>query len=177
MISSNTPPEFPAGEFLAPGSYSNDEKANFIRLIRLGPQKIRAVVEGLSDEQLDTKYKNWTIRQIVHHMADSHMNAYIRFKWALTEASPLIKSYNETKWSEIVDAKTLPLDSSLSILEGLHERWAGLIESLEDAQMELTYFHPEAGTDVSLYEALPSYAWHIDHHVAQIQWIQDQNEW
>ena len=177
MISNNEPPAFPAGEYASPGKYSSQAKSEFTQQLRDAPEKTRGAVDGLSSEQLDTKYKNWSIRQIVHHMADSHMNAYIRFKWALTEASPLIKSYDETKWSEIVDARLLPIEPSLIILDGVHARWAGLIEGLEDELMEKTYFHPQIGDDVSLLEALPSYVWHTDHHVAQITWIRNEQNW
>lgn len=173
----NQPPDFPAGEFEPPGPYDSETKASLVTALADCPAKIRAAIEGLSNSQLDTPYKNWSIRQIVHHLADSHMNAYIRFKWALTEASPLIKSYNETKWSEIVDARTAPIDSSLVLLEGLHGRWSALIENLSDAEMALTFYHPEIANDVSLHDSLPSYVWHTEHHVAQIQWIREQNDW
>lgn len=177
MISENTPPDFPAGEYANPGTYDAEQKLKYTQQLRNAPEKVRESIVGLSAEQLDTKYKNWTIRQIVHHMADSHMNAYIRFKWALTEASPLIKTYDETKWSEIVDARLLPIEPSLIILDGIHERWAGLIDGLDDEMMEKTYFHPEIGNDVSLLEALPSYVWHTDHHVGQILWIRNAHSY
>ena len=177
MITENTPPDFPAGEYCPPDVYGDPEKMEYAQQLRDAPAKIRASVDSLNDEQLNSVYKNWSIRQIVHHLADSHMNAYIRFKWALTEASPLIKSYDETKWSEVVDAKTLPVESSLILLNGLHLRWSGLVESLDEQQMELTYFHPEISDDVSLFEALPNYVWHTDHHVSQIHWIRDQRNW
>ena len=178
MISNSPqPPKYPAGEYKAPGDYDSDLKDAYSELLAEAPAKIREAINSLTDEQLDTKYNNWTIRQIVHHLADSHMNAYIRFKWTLTEESPLIKSYDETKWSEIVDARTLPLESSLALLEGLHARWSGLIDKLDMDQMKQTYFHPEVGDNVSLLEALPSYVWHTDHHTAQIAWVREQNDW
>ena len=178
MISNaSTPPEFPAGPYNAPGDYDEELKTAYTELLAEAPEKIKAAVEGLDEAQLDTKYKNWSIRQIVHHLADSHMNAYIRFKWTLTEDSPLIKSYDETNWSEVVDARTMPLESSLALLEGLHARWAGLIQRLDLETMKRTYFHPETACDVALYEALPNYVWHTDHHVAQIAWIREHNSW
>jgi hypothetical protein len=177
MISNNTPPQFPVGEFKSPGDYDEDLKDGYTELLAEAPEKIRTTVKGLNDEQLDTKYKNWTVRQIIHHLADSHMNAFIRFKWTLTEESPLIKAYDETKWSEVVGARTLPIESSLSILDGLHARWAGLISNLDMDSMRLTYFHPELGHEVSLLDALPSYIWHTDHHCGQIDWLRDQNQW
>jgi len=177
MISSNEPPLFPAGEFTAPGPYDVETKSEFVKQLKNAPATIRAAIAGLDEGQLDTKYKNWSIRQIVHHLADSHMNAYIRFKWALTEESPLIKSYNETAWSEVVDARTLPLEPSLTLLDGLHSRWASLVESLDADSMESSFYHPESGADVLLSESLPAYVWHTKHHVAQIVWIREQNEW
>jgi hypothetical protein len=119
------PPKFPAGEYEALGPYDAKVRKDLIAKILNAPALARKAVDGLSDEQLDTKYNNWSIRQIIHHLADSHMNCYIRFKWALTEESPLIKAYDESKWSEVGDTKTAPVESSLQILEGLHARWLG----------------------------------------------------
>ena len=174
MSTDSAPPKFPAGEFSAPDSIDETLKAVLIQKLAEAPSRVRAAVDGLSDEQLDTKYKNWTIRQIVHHLADSHMNCYVRFKWALTEASPLIKSYNETAWSEVADAKSTPLESSLLILDGLHSRWVSLIEQLTDDQLKKTFFHPEQMKDVVLLDCLASYAWHVDHHLAQVEWVKNQ---
>lgn len=176
-MSDEQPPLFPAGEFVPPGSYDAAQKDTFIEQLKQAPQIVRESVEGLGDEQLDTAYKNWTVRQIVHHLADSHMNAFIRFKWALTEEMPLIKCYNETLWSEVVDARTTPIECSLTLLDGLHDRWAELVKNLDDDQLGRTYFHPEIGEQVSLHEALPSYVWHAQHHTAQIQWLRAKNGW
>ena len=172
-----TPPQFPAGEYHSPGFYDAEFRDVLIEQIAATPQRVRDVVAGLSDEQLDTKYQNWSIRQIVHHLADSHMNCYIRFKWALTEDSPLIKTYDEGRWSEVIDATSSPVESSLTILDGLHARWAHLLEKLDEEQMAKTFFHPQQMQDVSLAAALPSYVWHAEHHVAQIRWIRDQQDW
>ena len=174
MITSNDPPDFPAGEFVPPGDYGAVETIAYADNLRKAPAKIRSAVEGLSEEQLSTVYKNWSIRQIVHHLADSHMNAYVRFKWALTEESPLIKSYDETKWSELVDARETPIDGSLTLLDGLHERWASLVENLTVAELLMTFFHPERGDIVSLFQSLPNYVWHTEHHVAQIMWLRER---
>ncbi len=171
------PPEFPAGKFVELGDYSPEERDELVSELSDVPSVVRESISGLTDSQLDTKYRNWTIRQIVHHLADSHVNCYIRFKWALTEASPLIKTYNETKWSEIVDARTMPVDVSLTILDGIHARWAGMISRLSEDEMELSFFHPEQMKDVSLNEALPAYVWHANHHIAQINWLRDQHGW
>ena len=132
---------------------------------------------GLTEEPLDTKYRNWTIRQIVHHLADSHINCYVRFKWALTEDTPHIKSYDETLWSEVVDARTAPVESSLIILQGVHTRWCDLVRSLDDDKLSRGFYHPEMDCVVKLSEALPSYVWHTDHHLAQIAWLRQQRGW
>ncbi len=173
----NQPPKFPAGEYTAMGPYDAKVREELIAKMLDAPANARMAVADLSDEQLDTKYNNWSIRQIVHHLADSHMNCYIRFKWALTEESPLIKAYDESDWSEIEDAKTAPIESSLRLLEGLHARWAGMLERLTDEQMQRTFFHPQQMVDVRLHEALPSYIWHSEHHLAQIHWVREQQGW
>lgn len=170
-------PSFPAGEFVAPASYSEAEKQEFIRQLAQVPAQLREAIAGLSEEQLDSKYRNWTIRQIVHHVADSHINCYVRFKWALTESTPEIKSYDETAWSEVVDARQAPLESSLALLEGLHARWCELLSRLDSDQMQHGYFHPEMDKVVTLQEALPAYVWHSAHHLAQIHWIREQESW
>ena len=172
-----SPPQFPAGEYRPPGDYDVDFREALIEQISDVPQAVREAVADLNDEQLDIKYKNWSIRQIVHHLADSHMNCYIRFKWALTEESPLIKAYDESRWSEVIDATSSPIEASLTILDGLHARWANMLSQLDDEQMARTFFHPEMMQDVSIAEALPSYVWHADHHIAQIRWVREQHGW
>jgi uncharacterized damage-inducible protein DinB len=167
-----SPPKFPAGPYIEK-PYSAEEKSRLIDQLANVPQDVRSSVDGLTESQLDAKYNNWTIRQIVHHLADSHINCYVRYKWALTEASPLIKTYNESKWSEVVDARTHPIESSLTILDGVHSRWSQLVRELTDEQLELTFFHPELMKSVSLREALPSYVWHAQHHCAQINWMRE----
>lgn len=176
-MTNQDPPLFPAGEFVPPGDYDAQQKATYIDLLRAAPDKIAASVKDLDEAQLDTLYRNWTIRQIVHHLADSHVNAYIRYKWALTEESPLIKAYKETLWSETKEAKTAPIVYSLTMLSGLHSRWAELISCLDTDQFSRDYFHPEVGDVVTLAEALPSYVWHTDHHVAQIEWVKSKHRW
>ncbi len=110
----------------------------------------------------------------MHHIADAHINGYVRFRWALTEQTPEIKPYDETRWSEIVDARTLPIESSLMILEGVHSRWAGLLRDLTEQDFQRGFYHPELDRIVTLSDALPMYVWHADHHTAQIQWIREQ---
>lgn len=172
-----TAPQYPAGEYLAPEELTADQRTELIERLATAPARAREAVCGLSEDQLDTKYRNWTIRQIIHHLADSHINCYVRFRWALTEDSPKIKSYDETQWSEIVDARTIPVDASLQILEGLHSRWCQLLALLTDEEFETGFFHPEMDRVVTLIEALPSYVWHTDHHLAQIAWLRSKHGW
>lgn len=171
------PPQNPAGEYVCPKRLTNGLKHELIEQLENVPSRASEQVSGLGDSQLDTKYRNWTIRQIIHHLADSHMNCYVRFKWALTESTPEIKAYDESRWSQLVDAKKLPVASSLTILEGVHQRWAGMLRLLSDEQFDLAFFHPELGKAVTLAQALPSYVWHSDHHLAQIEWVRNHHGW
>ena len=170
-------PKFPAGEFVAPSEFTDELKRRYIEGLAAAPARARQTVAGLDESQLDAKYRNWSIRQIIHHVADSHINCYVRFKWALTEDTPHIKSYDETLWSEVVDARTVPLESSLRILEGVHSRWCDLVRQLSEEELKRGYFHPEMNRVVSLAEALPSYVWHVDHHLGQIAWLREQHGW
>lgn len=135
------------------------------------PRRLRAAIAGLSDHQLDTVYKNWSIRQIIHHLADSHVNSYIRFKWTLTEDHPTIKPYDETRWAALVDSRTGDVAPALALLEGIHQRWVALLRTLTSEQFALQFHHPESGQDVRLSSALATYAWHCRHHIGQIEWL------
>lgn len=134
------------------------------------PARIAALVEGLNAAQLDTRYKNWTIRQIVHHLADSHLNAFARFRWTLTEDRPTIKPYDETRWAELADTRTAPVELSVRLLESLHARWVLLLRSLRNEDFERAYVHPEYGREFRLAEALGLYAHHGRHHAGQMEW-------
>ena len=142
------------------------------------PKKLRAAVKGLSREQLATPYRDggWTVQQVVHHLADSHMNAYTRFKLALTEDEPTIKPYNETRWAELSDSKTTPVETSLALMDGLHERWLNLLRGMAPADFARKLKHPERGT-MTLDETLGMYAWHGRHHVAHITGLRDRKGW
>ena len=174
---SEAPPKFPAGEYVEPDLNDALLRSQLIEKLAEVPDRLRNSVQGLGDDQLDTKYNNWTIRQIVHHIADSHLNWYVRFKWALTEDSPLIKAYDESRWSELPDATEAPIEMSLAILDGIHARWTDMLRRLDEADMEKVFFHPELARTVSLKEALPSYVWHADHHTSQIDWVREKNGW
>jgi len=134
------------------------------------PSKFRLLVNGRSDAQLDTPYRpgGWTVRQVVHHVPDSHMNAYIRMKFAITEEAPAIKAYDEARWAELPEAKAGPPEMSIALLEALHRRWVAFLRALPDAEFGRAYVHPELGR-VTIDEAIALYAWHCRHHAAHIE--------
>ena len=171
------PPQNPAGAFVPEEGYGPQRRAEFIADLAAAPRALRQAVAGLSDEQLDTRYRNWTIRQIVHHLADSHVNSYIRFKWALTEDMPTIKAYDEGRWAALADARTGDIGPPLALLQGLHARFVQLLRSLTEPQFARSFLHPETGKTVSLDAALCYYAWHGKHHTAQIAWLRDRHGW
>jgi uncharacterized damage-inducible protein DinB len=140
-------------------------RASLIETIEDTPATFTSLTKGRSDEELDTPYRpqGWTVRQVVHHVVDSHVNAYIRMKFAVTEEEPTIKTYNEAKWAELPEAKTGPIDMSLALLDALHRRWVMFLRALTDAEFAKAYVHPELGR-VTLDEALSLYNWHCRHH-------------
>lgn len=142
------------------------------------PGQLRQAVQGLSDAQLDTPYRpgGWTLRQVVHHLADSHMNSYIRFKLALTEDKPTIKPYQEGAWADLPDSRLEPVEISLQLLESLHHRWLVVLRALSPTDWQRSYMHPESGkTDLALAAAL--YAWHGRHHLAHILTLREWKKW
>ncbi len=162
-------PRFPIGKFQFPETVSEADIAAYIDDIAAAPAQLRAAVEGLNDEQLDTPYRDggWTVRQVVHHVPDSHMNSYVRFKLAATEENPRITTYEEQLWAELPDGKSLPVEVSLRLLELLHERWVVFLRALTPEQLERTFVHPSLG-QVTLKRNLALYAWHGRHHVAHV---------
>src|SRR5213595_2432285 len=144
-------------------------RAAYLQTIEQLPARIRALVGGLNDQQLDTPYRpgGWTIRQVVHHVPDSHMNAYIRCKWAMTEDEPAIKVYEEQLWAELPEAKSGKVDMSLALLEALHRRWVSFLRAIPDAAFTRTFVHPE-WKRITIEEAIALYAWHARHHAAHI---------
>jgi DinB superfamily len=178
-----TDPRYPIGKFHfeEPPSdvqKSDEQKIKFIDAIAQAPANMRAAVKGLSPQQLDTPYRDggWTVRQLVHHVPDSHINAYARFKLALTEYQPTIKSYAEDRWAQLADTKTTPIEVSLALLESLHDRWVRLLRSLERQDWKRTFRHPELGL-LSLEKNLALYAWHGRHHVAHVTSLRERNGW
>ncbi len=164
-------PQFPAGTFVADETHDDRRREVWIDEIERAPRRLREAVSGLSDEHLDTRYRNWTIRQIVHHLADSHLNIYARFKLALTEEQPTIKPYDESRWSLLADARGADVEPSLRLLEGLHARWVYLLRSLAPDAFKRSFYHPENREVVPLWRALAYYVWHARHHTAQIEWV------
>ena len=160
---------YPIGKFTVPPAYTGADLQIWKNDIKELPSLLRAAVAGLTDEQLATPYRpaGWTLRQVVHHIADSHLNAIIRFKWALTETNPVIKAYKEAEWAKLPDYE-LPLEPSLMILDGIHARLTALFENFTEEQWDKTFIHPESGATISLKRNLALYAWHGKHHVAHI---------
>lgn len=146
------------------------ERAAFIEVIAQAPARFGALVNGLDDAQLDTPYRpgGWTIRQVIHHVPDSHLNAYVRMKVAVTEDAPAIKTYEEARWAELPEAKTAPVEISLALLDALHARWVAFLRGIPDADFRRTFTHPQWG-GVTVDEALGMYSWHCRHHAAHIE--------
>jgi len=169
---------YPIGTFKYEGELTEEGRRRAIDAIAEAPARLRAAVEGLAPQQLDTPYRpgGWTVRQLVHHLPDSHLNAYTRFKLALTEEEPTIKPYDEAQWANLADAQSAPPDISLALLEALHQRWVLLLKSLQPADFGRTLRHPERGV-MTLDELLSLYAWHGRHHVAHITSLRERMGW
>ncbi|MEP2511878.1 MAG: YfiT family bacillithiol transferase [Reichenbachiella sp.] len=170
---------YPIGKFKFPTFFSSSEAENNIHTICHFPQVLRETVKYLSDDQLNTSYRpdGWTIRQVVHHIADSHMNSYIRFKWTLTENQPTIKAYNEQAWAELPDAKNDAIESSLLLLTALHLKWTNVLTNLTEDQMKISFTHPQNGRQIKLFENIALYAWHCNHHLAHIMNLKERMNW
>ncbi len=169
---------YPIGRFRPPATSIPGIRAAQIETLRSLPEHLRAAVAGLDEAQLDTPYRDggWTVRQVVHHLADSHANAYIRTRQALTEDWPTVKTYDEAAWANLADSRRLPVDISLAMIEALHGRWVALLESLSDEDFQKGYNHPESGR-VNLAKALAMYDWHSRHHTAHITSLRTRNGW
>ena len=170
---------YPIGPFQYAGEPDEQLRGEWIQQIAATPANLRGIVGGLSPQQLDTPYRpqGWTVRQVVHHVPDSHLNAYTRFKLALTENAPVIKPYEEARWAELPDARTAPIDWSLDLLESLHHRWVLLLGQLTPADFRKRFMHPEHGRPFELQESLALYAWHGRHHVAHIASLRRRMGW
>jgi uncharacterized damage-inducible protein DinB len=177
---SSTEPDlrFPIGKLQRKSQMTADERRAAIDSIANAPKSLRAAVRGLSDTQLDTPYRpgGWTVRQLVHHVADSHLNAYTRFRLAFTEENPTIKPYDEAKWAELHDARSLPIDVSLTLLDALHERLVTLLRIQPPEAFARTLNHPENGP-MTVDALLSVYGWHGPHHVAHVTGLRDRMKW
>jgi hypothetical protein len=169
---------YPIGKFHYEGPPSENQKQKYISDIADVPASFRAAIKVLSSQQLDTPYRpeGWTVRQVIHHVPDSHLNAYVRFKLALTEDEPTIKLYAEDKWAKLADTAATPVEVSLTLLDSLHTRWVLLLRSLRAEDWKRSFRHPEMGL-MPLEKNLALYAWHGRHHVAHITSLRERNGW
>ena len=171
--------QYPIGHFKYPELVTNEMVTNWIQILEELPTTLENLVKHLSDEQLETPYRpgGWTVRQLVHHIADSHHHSYTRFKWALTENEPLIKVYEEKKWSSLFDAKTAPIELSLSYLKALHAKMVFMLRGLSSEDLDKCYVHPVGNIKVTVKENIGKYAWHSQHHCAHIQGLFYRKGW
>jgi uncharacterized damage-inducible protein DinB len=169
---------YPIGRFVAPKPVTFEHVRVAIDDIEACPRALRAVVRDLDDAQLDTPYRDggWTVRQVVHHLPDSHMNAYVRMKLGVTETRPTVKPYEEARWAELEDGRRAPIELSLTLMDSLHARWTRWLRSLGEADFRRVYFHPDNG-EQSLAEVTVHYAWHGKHHVAHITSLRRRLGW
>ena len=170
---------YPIGKFVYDGKMTDARRAEGVARIAAAPAGFRAAVAGLNDTQLDTPYRpeGWTVRQVVHHVPDSHINAYTRIRLALTEDTPTIKPYEEARWAELPDARSLPVEISLGLLEALHARWVPLLQRLGAVEGARPFRHPEHGRMMTIDELVAMYAWHGEHHIAHITGLRARMGW
>jgi hypothetical protein len=172
-------PRYPVGKFEYRSPSTDAQRSAFIQTIADTPGRLRDALRGLTASQLDTPYRDggWTVRQVAHHLPDSHMNGFTRFKLALTEDGPTIKPYDETRWAELGDVRGTPVETSVNLLDALHQRWVVLLRSMGGGDWERTYMHPEHGRTFTLDNALGLYDWHCRHHVAHITTLRQRKGW
>jgi uncharacterized damage-inducible protein DinB len=173
-----TDPRYPTGRFVPPDQPTREFRAQAIATIAETPRLLREAVQGLDEDQLDTPYREggWTLRQVVHHVPDSHINAYIRLKLALTEPAPVIKPYDEASWATLVDTTAVPIDVSLNLLDAVHTRFVAILRAMKEEDFRREYVHPETGRH-ALDHLLALYAWHGPHHIAQITATRERLGW
>jgi hypothetical protein len=171
--------KFPIGKWVSPTTFNDEIRKENIQRITALPQRLAKLVEGWSNLRLDTPYRpeGWTVRQLIHHIADSHINSYVRFRWTMTEDTPMIKAYDQDGWSGLIDAKTEDVAVSLSILAGIHRRWMTLVSSFTEADFNRELGHPEWKHNLSLDMMLSLYAWHGDHHYEHITRLAEREGW
>lgn len=171
--------KYPIGKANIPTEISSLNISEWIKTLEDFPNKLAILVKDLSEEQLNTCYRNdgWSIRQVIHHCADSHHNSYTRFKWALTEDKPIIKVYYEDRWAELFDSKSAPIKLSLDSLKALHAKWAYLLKGLTEDDLNKCFIHPDGNEKVSLKENIGIYAWHCNHHYEHINQLIIKKKW
>lgn len=171
--------KYPIGKFSIPANYSTEYISNKIEEIETLPKRLENEVIHLTDEQLNTPYRpdGWTIRQVIHHCAESHMHCFIRLKWALTENNPVIKAYDEVLWSELPDNLKMPIQPTLDLLKGLHYRLAFIMKNLSESDLEKTFIHPSDNSENEIRKIIGMYAWHGNHHLAHITSLKKHKNW
>ena len=163
--------QYPIGKFERPGKFDEQLLLAYIEEIRILPKQLKAELAGIDPSLLDKRYRpdGWTIRQVVHHLSDSHINSYVRYRWTLTEENPTIKAYNEKLWSELHDGLTGPVEMSIDLLSALHHKWAYFLEGIDRDSYHRTFVHPESEKSYDLYTITALYAWHGKHHLGHIK--------
>ncbi|WP_264531434.1 YfiT family bacillithiol transferase [Flavobacterium sp. N502540] len=171
--------KYPIGKFKTPTDYTSEYISDNVAIIASFPERLKKETIHLTDEQLDTPYRpdGWTVRQVIHHCAESHMNCYIRIKWALTENNPVIKAYDEKLWSELQDNVTMPIQPTLQLLEGLHYRLAYIMRNLSPQDLNKSFIHPENNSEYLIKQIIGMYAWHSSHHLAHITNLKNSKNW
>ena len=171
--------KYPIGKVFIPEQITEEHLKEWIETIEEFPEKLETLVQHLTEEQLDTPYREdgWTIRQVIHHSADSHQNSYIRFKWTLTEDTPLIKTYSQDGWAEMFDATTAPVQLSLNVLTALHAKWVYLLKGLSKEDLNKEFIHPESNETISLAKNIGIYSWHCKHHYTHIYYLMERKDW
>ena len=171
--------KYPIGKYVAPETYTVDQLHQWIGQIKALPMWMDACIENLDNAQLHVPYRDggWTIQQVVHHVADSHMNAYVRLKLMMTEENPTIKPYKEELWAILPDTHVVPVNVSVTLLHALHIRWVAILNNIQPHDFERTYYHPQYGRYVTIWEMTAMYAWHSKHHVAHIRNLRERMGW
>jgi len=170
---------YPIGKYHKPESHTPELRSEWISILEALPSWMDTVIENLDEAQLHTEYRpgGWTVNQVIHHVADSHMNAYVRVKLALTEDNPQIKPYKEELWARLSDSETVPVNVSVTLLHALHRRWAAVLRSMSEKDWDRTYYHPESERNVPMWEVVALYAWHSRHHIEHIRKLRERMGW
>jgi hypothetical protein len=171
--------QYPIGRYEKPASYTPGLLKEWTAVIRALPAWLDVSIENLDEDQLKVPYRpgGWSIQQVIHHVADSHMNAYVRLKLALTEDNPTVKPYSESAWAQLPDVTTVPVNISVTLLHALHRRMAALLDQLSEEEWQRTYYHPEHMRNFPIWEVVAMYAWHSRHHTAHIMGLRERMNW